>query len=235
MREGVLYVVATPIGNLEDISIRAIRILKEVDLVACEDTRTSTKLLKYYSINKPTISYHEHSLQGRSEYIINLLIGGKKIALLSESGTPTISDPGSKLVQNALSKGIRVSPVPGSSSVSSALSVSGICANQFIFTGFLPRKKTKRRKIIYALKKEKTTLVFFESPYRLLDTLKDLVEILGTRRATIGRELTKLYEEIKTGTLQELLIYFSQKEVKGEFTIVVEGAIQKSTAMFSSE
>jgi len=224
MTTGKLYVVATPIGNLEDITLRAIRILKEVDVIASEDTRTTAKLLSHYNIKKPLVAYFQHSHKGRLDAIIGQLLNGKNVALVSEAGTPAISDPGAVLVGEALRNGIEVVAIPGASSVTTALSVCGFSADKFVFEGFLPRKGGKRRKTLTALMDDERTLVFFESPHRILDTLEDMVNVLGDRRAVIARELTKIYEEIKVGHLAELLKYYTEKGVRGEFTIVVEGA-----------
>jgi 16S rRNA (cytidine1402-2'-O)-methyltransferase len=224
---GILYVVATPIGNLEDITLRALRVLREVDLIACEDTRQTAKLLSHYQIQKPTTSYHEHNEAERAEALVEELQAGKQIAVVSDAGTPCISDPGYRLVRLARQRQIRVVPIPGACSFVAALSASGRAASAFNFFGFLPARRGARVAFLKSLKAEERTLVFFESPERLLEALHDLRETLGHRQITIARELTKIYEELFSGTVQEGIEYFGPKKVKGEIVLIVEAAVRE--------
>lgn len=216
-----LYVVATPIGNLEDISQRALRVLKEVDLIAAEDTRTTHHLLRAFNITTPLTSYFEHNKLTKLEYILGLL-AEKDVALVSEAGTPGISDPGYELITAAISRGLRVIPIPGPTAAIAALSVSGLPTNEFTFLGFLPRRKGERQKQLKGVCTEKRTLVFYEAPHRVRDTLIDMQNILGDRSIAVCRELTKVFEEIYRGSVTDALNYFIQP--RGEFTFVVEGA-----------
>jgi 16S rRNA (cytidine1402-2'-O)-methyltransferase len=218
---GTLYVVATPIGNLEDISPRALRVLREVRLIVAEDTRTTKKLLSYYKIHTPMMSYHQHSPKTRETKVLQILTTND-VALVSEAGTPTLSDPGGHLVVQAAKKNIPVVPIPGPSAITAALSVSGFSTNSFLFLGFLPARKGKRRKRIEKVVNLPYTLVLFESPHRLVKTLQDLAEILGNRRLIIARELTKLHEEVWSGTLDRAVSRYLKIEPRGEFTLVVE-------------
>jgi 16S rRNA (cytidine1402-2'-O)-methyltransferase len=224
---GTLYVVATPIGNLEDITLRALRVLREVDLIACEDTRQTAKLLSHYQIQKPTTSYHEHNETERAEALVEQLQAGKQIAVVSDAGTPCISDPGYRLVRLARQRQIRVVPIPGACSFVAALSASGRAASAFNFFGFLPARKGARVAFLKSLKAEERTLVFFESPERLLEALHDMSETLGHRQITIARELTKIYEELFSGTVQEGIDYFGPKTVRGEIVLIVEAAARE--------
>jgi 16S rRNA (cytidine1402-2'-O)-methyltransferase len=224
---GILYVVATPIGNLEDITLRALRVLREVDLIACEDTRQTAKLLSHYQIQKPTTSYHEHNEAERAEALVEQLQAGKQIAIVSDAGTPCISDPGYRLVRLARQRQIRVVPIPGACSFVAALSASGRAATAFNFFGFLPARKGARVAFLKSLKAEERTLVFFESPERLLEALHDMRETLGHRQITIARELTKIYEELFSGTVQEGIDYFGPKTVRGEIVLIVEAAARE--------
>ena len=219
---GTLYVVATPIGNLEDITLRALQVLREVDWIACEDTRHTVKLLTHYQIDKPKISYHEHNEMEKASSLLMELQSGRQIALVSDAGTPCISDPGYRIVRKALENGIRVVPIPGPCSFTAALSASGRPTDSFVFLGFLPARKNPRRAILESLKEELRTVILFESPLRLLDTLADIQEILGPRLITVVREITKIYEEIFFGTVAEALIHFSKKPVKGEIVLILE-------------
>jgi len=219
---GTLYVVATPIGNLEDITLRALQVLREVDWIACEDTRHTVKLLTHYQIDKPKISYHEHNELEKASRLLTELQNGRQIALVSDAGTPCISDPGYRIVRKALENGIRVVPIPGPCSFTAALSASGRPTDSFIFLGFLPARKNPRRASLESLQEEFRTVILFESPLRLLDTLADVQEILGPRLITVVREITKIYEEIFFGTVAEALIHFSKKPVKGEIVLILE-------------
>ncbi len=219
---GTLYVVATPIGNLEDITLRAIRILKEVDRIACEDTRQTRKLLDRHGIAKPLVSYHEHNEQARAEELLQELAEGANIALVSDAGTPLIADPGYRLVVQARTQGITVTPIPGPSAVLTALSASGLPTDAFFFGGFLPAKKTQRRKMLEGLKGYEATLVFYEAPHRILETLEDIAEVLGVRRVTIARELTKIHEEFLVGDALEVRETLAKRpSIKGEITLMI--------------
>jgi 16S rRNA (cytidine1402-2'-O)-methyltransferase len=221
---GTLYVVATPIGNLEDITLRAIRILKEADLIAAEDTRHTRKLLTHFGISTPTISYYKEKEQERSAIIIGKLQEGQNVALVSDAGTPGISDPGSILVQNALSENIRVEPIPGPSSLTAALSVAGIHDNSFVFLGFAPSRKKQRQDLLVSLSQEKKYLVFFEAPHRIEKFLYDSLEILGDRSVFWCRELTKMHEEMTHSSLALLLASVSDRKIKGESVLIISGA-----------
>ena len=221
---GCLYIVATPIGNLEDITLRALRVLKEVDLIACEDTRQSVKLLSRFDIHTRLVSYHEHNEITRAAELVIELEQGAKIALVSDAGTPAISDPGQHLVALALRHGIQVVPVPGVSAVVAALVASGMPSERFSFVGFLPARQSERRKALRELASQPGTLVLYEAPHRLLDTLEDAVEILGNRPAAIARELTKVHEEFLRNDLQDLAAATRRKPFKGEITILIGSA-----------
>jgi 16S rRNA (cytidine1402-2'-O)-methyltransferase len=220
---GTLYIVATPIGNLEDITLRALRILGEVDQIACEDTRQTRKLLDRHGIARPLVSYHEHNEQARAEQLLRELLAGKNIALVSDAGTPLIADPGYRLVAQARAQGITVSPIPGASALVSALSASGLPTDSFFFGGFLPAKKTQRRKTLEAMKSYAATLVFYEAPHRIVEALEDVAEVLGARRVTLGRELTKIHEEFLAGGVAELREALGKRPpLKGEITLMIE-------------
>ncbi len=226
MQKGKLYVCGTPIGNLADVSQRLLDILKEVDLIACEDTRRSQKLLNYFSIEKRMLSYHEHNEEKRSRELIGKLKNGKDIALLSDAGMPAISDPGQILVSRAVESGIEVVPIPGPSAFLAALVVSGLDISTFLFKSFIPRSGKERREFIEKLALEQNTTAFYESPYRLKDTLKDLSEFsdeMAQREAVIAREITKMHEEKYYGTVSELKEQLQDKEIKGEIVIVLAG------------
>lgn len=220
----VLYVVSTPIGNLEDITLRALNVLREVDLVAAEDTRHTGLLLKHYGIEKRLESYHDFNKERKAPVLIRELKSGRSVAVTSDAGTPGISDPCYLLVKLAIQENIRVVPIPGASAFLSALVVSGLPTDRFAFEGFLPAKSGKRRKRLEELQQEKRTLIFYESPHRLLKTLEDLSEIFEERRIVVARELTKKFEEIKRGTSSEIREYFEKSKVRGELVVVVEGA-----------
>jgi 16S rRNA (cytidine1402-2'-O)-methyltransferase len=219
---GTLYVCGTPIGNLEDITIRALNVFREVDLIAAEDTRRTRKLLSHYDISTRTISYHEHNEFSRASQLITMIEEGKSIALVTDAGMPGISDPGAHLVDSALSNDLKVVSIPGPSAVTSALSVSGFSADEFTFVGFLPRKGKRRREALEDLASETRTVVIYESPYRLSRTLSDLLSVLGgSRKVVVARELTKLHEEVVKGTLEEVSERFSVRTAKGEIVILV--------------
>ena len=218
--KGQLFVVGTPIGNLKDISIRAISTLQNVDLILAEDTRNSRKLLNAHRIDTKMISYHEHSKENETQKIINLLKNGKNLALISDAGTPTISDPGYGLIRNWIKAKIKIIPIPGASAITTALSVSGLPSDSFSFYGFLPQKKGRLKKIKDFINID-NTIILFESPYRLEKTLNQLLDLLGNRTVVVGRELTKLYEEIIRGNLCEVIEYISKTKVKGEIVIMI--------------
>lgn len=221
---GTLFIVATPIGNLEDISQRALRVLREVDLIACEDTRHTRKLLNHFGITTATISYHEHNEQERAEELCEALQSGKNVALVSDAGTPLISDPGFRIVKTASERDISIVPIPGPAACITALSASGIETDQFLFAGFLPARAGARRAKLNELIAIPTTLVFYEAPHRLKAALKDALEVLGNREAVIARELTKLHEEFARGSLSDLNERFSRAEAtRGEIVLMISG------------
>ncbi|WP_161821026.1 16S rRNA (cytidine(1402)-2'-O)-methyltransferase [Sporotomaculum syntrophicum] len=224
---GVLYLCATPIGNLEDITLRALKVLREVDLVAAEDTRRTRKLFSHYGIHTALTSYHEHNRQAKGGYIIEQLNGGRNVALVSDAGTPGISDPGEELVKAALENGIEVTPLPGPSALLAALTVSGLPLDRFVFEGFLPTKHKERSKRLSELAKEPRTIVVYESPHRLLKTLGELIDAFGRRQACAARELTKMHEEVQRGTLDRLQEHFKRQSLRGEFVLVIEGCSVK--------
>jgi 16S rRNA (cytidine1402-2'-O)-methyltransferase len=219
---GVLYIVATPIGNLEDITYRAVRILKESDLIACEDTRQTRKLLDHYAIDKPMISYHEHNEGQRAQELIAKLESGATIAQVSDAGMPGISDPGYRVVQLALEHGITVVPIPGASAVIAALAASGLPTDAFEFRGFLPAKAGQRRTALEEVRSVPHTVIFYEAPHRILESLEDVVRTLGLQRpVVIARELTKIHEEFIRGTAQQVLDVVGSRELKGEITLLI--------------
>src|SRR5579885_1227555 len=220
---GTLYIVATPIGNLEDITFRAVRILKEADLVACEDTRHTRKLLSHFEIQTPVTSYFEHNKLQKGEVLIRALLEGKNIALVSDAGTPGISDPGFNLIRSAIEQRISVVPIPGPSALAAAVSAAGLPTDRFVFVGFLPMKDGKKRRIIEGLKEEEGTLVFYESPFRVKKTLGLLHEVLGDRPAVLAHELTKLHEGFFRGNLGDMIKDESAFVEKGEWIILVQG------------
>ncbi len=220
---GTLYIVPTPIGNLEDITLRALRVLREASLIAAEDTRTSGRLLAHYGIETPLTSYHEHNKLAKLGRILDALAGGD-VALISDAGTPGLSDPGYELIQAAIAAGVRVVPLPGASALVTALVVSGLPADSFTYLGFLPRRAAARRAALEAQRDEARTLVLYEAPHRLLDTLADVEAVLGTRPVCVARELTKLYEEVWRGPVGEAIAHFTEHPPRGEITLVVAGA-----------
>ena len=224
---GILYICGTPIGNLEDITLRALKILKEVKLIAAEDSRHTKKLLNHYQINTKVTSYYEYNKFKKSTYLVEILKNGQDIALVSDAGMPGISDPGYVLVNLALKNNIKIIPIPGVSALITALVVSGLPTAKFIFEGFLPRKIKERKRYFKSIENEERTVIFYETPHRLKRALKDMLEIWGDRKIVVARELTKKYEEIIRGKLSRVLSEINAKDIKGEITLVVQGGIKK--------
>lgn len=223
---GTLYLVSTPIGNLEDITHRAVRLLGEVDVIACEDTRHTKKLLNHYGINTRTISYHEHNERERAIELLEQLKRGSDVAIVTDAGTPAISDPGFRLARIAIDSGVRVVPVPGASALITALVASGMPTDEFFFGGFLPARSGARRTRLSELRSMPATLIFYEGPHRIAATLKDAQEILGEREAVVARELTKMHEEIVRGRLSELAARFSSVEsARGEMVLIIDRGV----------
>ena len=220
---GKLYLVPTPIGNLKDITLRALEVLQNVDIIAAEDTRQSLKLLNHFNIRKTLISYHQHNEQGKSENIINQVKEGKNIAIISDAGSPGISDPGSVIVLKCIEQNIAFEVLPGATAITTALVYSGLDTTKFIFRGFLPRENKERKPIIDDLVNRSETLIFYEAPHRLLNTLEFLYENIGNRKISMCRELTKLYEEIIRLTLEEAIEYYKLQSPRGEYVLVIEG------------
>jgi len=231
---GTLYLVATPIGNLEDISARALRVLKEALLIAAEDTRQTRKLLAHYDLHTPMISYHEHNKLSRLDEVLMALSEGD-VALVSDAGTPALNDPGYELVSAALEAGHAVSPIPGPSAPIAALVASGLPTDAFLYMGYLPRKSSQRRILLAQVRQLPYTLIFLETPHRLLDSLQDLQSVLGDRPCAIARELTKLHEEIFRGSLSNAQQHFGTQEQRGEFTLVVGGSPPEAKPRWSEE
>jgi 16S rRNA (cytidine1402-2'-O)-methyltransferase len=225
--QGTLYIVSTPIGNLEDITLRALRILREADLIAAEDTRRTSVLLRNFDIQTPLTSYFEGNELKKREFLLSKLKQGKKIALVSDAGTPGISDPGFRLIQLVIENQIPVIPIPGPSAVITALSVSGLPTDAFLFMGFLPHKSKKRRDLLKSLEGARETLIFYESPHRLSETLNDIMDILREREMVLTRELTKMYEEILRGKVSEIQNQIEGRKLRGEITLVIEGKTRK--------
>lgn len=223
-KQGILYLCPTPIGNLEDITLRALRVLKEVDYIAAEDTRVTMKLLNHYGIKTSLVSYREQNREPMGRKIVEDLLEGKKVAVVTDAGTPGISDPGEDLVKKAVEAGIAVVPLPGPSAVICALSASGLSTSKFAFEGFLPQRSSERRRHLESLKTENRTLVIYEAPHRLLKCLSDIRDILGERRIAVAREMTKLHEEFFRGTVSEAIEKFEATPPKGEIVLVIEGA-----------
>jgi 16S rRNA (cytidine1402-2'-O)-methyltransferase len=231
---GTLYLVATPIGNLEDITARALRVLKEARMIAAEDTRQTRKLLAHYDLHTPMLSYHEHNKLSRLDEVLRALSEGD-VALVSDAGTPALNDPGYELVIAALQAGYAVSPIPGPSAPVAGLVASGLPTDAFLYLGYLPRKSAQRRLMLAQVRQLPYTLVFLETPHRLIDSLQDLQIILGDRPCAIARELTKLHEEIYRGSLSHARQYFIEKEPRGEFTLVVGGSPSEAKSHWSEE
>ena len=221
--KGVLYIVSTPIGNLEDITLRALRVLKEVDVIAAEDTRHSLKLLNHYSISKPLISYWGEKEKVKAEETLLMLNSGKTVALITDAGTPGISDPGNILIRKAIEEGIRVIPIPGPTAVIAALSISGFSTDAFIFRGFLPVKVSQRLRELKGLSLDPRTIVLYEAPHRIIETLADIKEAFDDRRVVVIKEITKFYEEIFRGTASVILELLESSKIAGEYVIVIEG------------
>ncbi|MDQ0285221.1 16S rRNA (cytidine1402-2'-O)-methyltransferase [Desulfofundulus luciae] len=229
-QQGILFLCATPIGNLEDITLRVLRILREVDLIAAEDTRHTRKLLAHYDIHTPMVSYREHNRRQMGRHLLNLLAAGLKVALVSDAGMPGISDPGEELVSLAIGRGIPVVPLPGPNAALAALVASGLPTSSFCFEGFLPAAAGARRRKLQELKGERRTIIFYEAPHRLLECLSDMADIFGERQVAVARELTKKYEEIWRGTLPRAVEHFRLQSPRGEFTLVVAGAREGEVA-----
>ncbi len=226
--QGKLYLCATPIGNLEDITLRVLRILEEADLIAAEDTRNSIKLLNYYEIKTPMTSYHEYNKIEKAYQLVEKMKNGEKVALITDAGTPGISDPGEELVRICHESGIEVTSLPGACACVTALTLSGLPTRRFAFEAFLPKDKKERSSILSALKSETRTIILYEAPHHLLRTLEDLYAALGDRKITLCRELTKRYETVFSATLSNAISYYRQKEPKGEFVLVIEGRSMQS-------
>ena len=224
---GTLYIVSTPIGNLEDITLRALRILKEVDVIAAEDTRRSRKLLTHYGISRPLISYWDEKEKVKSVEILERLHSGQSVALISDAGTPGISDPGAVLIKKAVEEGISVISIPGPSALIAALSISGLSTQEFAFVGFLPPKKSQRQKTLRDLGLETKTLVFYEAPHRILETLSDMEEIFVERRVALAKEITKIHEDVLRGSISEIISKLEKSTIAGEYVIVVEGRAEE--------
>lgn len=226
---GILYLVATPIGNLEDMTVRAIRMMKEADYIAAEDTRNTKKLCNYFEIDTPLISYHEHNLEYGGDKLLELLRKGKNIALVSDAGLPCISDPGADIVAKAVAENLSVVPIPGANAALSALISSGLSTLSFTFYGFLPRQKKDRKAALEELQYHKETMLFYEAPHRLKETLRDAQQILGSsRKVVLAREVTKKFEEFVRGTLEEAVAWVESEDVRGEFVLVIDGSKEEN-------
>ncbi len=219
-----LYLVATPIGNLEDITLRALRVLKEVDLIACEDTRRTRRLLDHFGISQPVVSYHEHNERERAAELVERLMRGESVAVVTDAGTPGISDPAYRIVTGAIERGVIVVPIPGATALIAGLTASGLPTDAFFFAGFLPSKRQARRARLTELRLMRETLVFYEAPHRIRETLAEAREVLGNRQAALARELTKLHEQFLRGTLSEISAQLMTQEPRGEMTLVIAGS-----------
>ncbi len=228
---GILYVVGTPIGNLEDMSVRAVRTLGEVDFIAAEDTRVTLKLLNHFEIKKPMVSYHEHNAREKGGEILTRLLAGESCAIVTDAGMPCISDPGEDLVRLCAQNGIDTRVIPGPSAAISALALSGLDTSKFVFEGFLNPQKNTRLERLEELRREKRTIIFYEAPHKLCDTLRAMYQVLGDRRITLARELTKIYEEVVRTTLSQAVELYEQKAPKGEFVLVVEGMCEEEQTL----
>lgn len=228
---GKLYVVGTPIGNLEDMSVRAVKTLQEVDFIAAEDTRVTLKLLNHFEIKKPMVSYHEHNAREKGGEIITRLLSGQTCAIVTDAGMPCISDPGEDLVRLCAENGIDTVVIPGPSAAISALALSGLSTSKFVFEGFLNPQKNARLERLKELKREKRTIIFYEAPHKLCDTLSAMYQVLGDRKITLARELTKIYEEVIRTTLSQAVVLFEEKAPKGEFVLVVEGMVEEEQSL----
>ena len=228
---GKLYVVGTPIGNLEDMSVRAVKTLQEVDFIAAEDTRVTLKLLSHFEIKKPMVSYHEHNAREKGGEIITRLLSGQTCAIVTDAGMPCISDPGEDLVRLCAENGIDTVVIPGPSAAISALALSGLSTSKFVFEGFLNPQKNARLERLEELKREKRTIIFYEAPHKLCDTLSAMYQVLGDRKITLARELTKIYEEVIRTTLSQAVALFEEKAPKGEFVLVVEGMVEEEQSL----
>ncbi len=226
---GTLYVVGTPIGNLEDVTLRALRVLREADLIACEDTRRTRVMLGRHGIATPLVSYHEHNERRRAPELVRRLLSGETVALVSDAGMPTVSDPGVQLVTQSIEAGVPVVPIPGPSAVTAALSVSGLPSDRFLFLGFLPRSRAARRRALEEVAKLPATLVLFEGPHRIAATLEDVLAVLGPRRVVLMREATKVHGEVRRGRADELASVVAGERLRGEITLVVEGNLEAGT------
>ena len=227
MNSGKIYLVPTPIGNLKDMTLRGLEVLQSVDIVAAEDTRQSLKLLNHFEIKKPLISYHQHNEQGKSEDILEMVREGKSIAIVTDAGTPGVSDPGAIIVQKCIENNIEFEVLPGATAITTALVYSGLDTTKFLFRGFISRETKERKRLFDEIRNSKESLIFYESPHRLISTLNLLHTELGNRKIAVCRELTKLHEEIRRGSLEEVINYFSERSIKGEFVLVVEGKQQE--------
>jgi len=236
-QEGKLYICGTPIGNLEDITLRCLKTLRKVDLIAAEDTRHTRKLLNRYSIHKSLTSYHEFSKEKKNQYIVKYLKEGNDVALVSDAGMPGICDPGYEIINMAIRNSIEVIPIPGVSALTAALVVSGFNMNNFIFEGFIPKKNTEKKQFFLKLKEERRTIIFYESPFRIKDTINMILNIIGDRKIVICREITKQYEEILRGFISEVIERINSRIIKGELTIVLEGNQEKKneTGLFNTD
>ena len=221
---GILYIVPTPIGNLDDITLRALRVLKEVELIAAEDTRHTQHLLSHFGIKTALTSYHEHNERDKARTLVERLKGGARIALVSDAGTPAVSDPGYRIVVEAIRAGIQVIPLPGAAALTTALCASGLPTDRYLFEGFLPAKSQERKGKLQSLRAETATLVFYEAPHRLLDALGDMLKIFGDREIAVARELTKVHEEFVRGKVSEVIGALAQRDIKGEIVLLVQGA-----------